>query len=56
MVLRKGKAVQDEPISQIVAIVLWGLMLLGAAWFILWTMSPWVSLFLPDFSWLPWPL
>jgi hypothetical protein len=49
----KGKAVQDEPVMQVVAYVLWFLMLVVGLLFILWTWSPWQSLFLPGFSWLP---
>jgi hypothetical protein len=53
MVLRKGKAVQDEPVMEIVAIVVWVLLLLGAAWFVLWEWSSFWDLFLPGWSWLP---
>ena len=48
-----GKAEQDEPVMQVVAIVLWILMLLAAAWFLLWQWSSFWDLFLPGWSWLP---
>jgi hypothetical protein len=38
------------------AAVLWVLILACAVWFALWSMGPWTSLFLPDISWIPWPL